>query len=203
MAIRKIVETLLDRLRFTGVSLVGILSRFGYLALFIICLFTIFYLYAFFGDGGSNWALICSGLPLGDKLGVLGRASLTMLDSFHSLYGISLFLLALLQAIVITQLVFTWRNREKNAAIDGASTGGIGAILGFVALGCPSCGVGLLSALLSAIAGASAAALATSIGVIFTALAFLLMIYTVIRLGYVDYIIIVNKKNKEEHAKSD
>jgi hypothetical protein len=100
------------------------------------------------------------------------------------------------------QLIFTRRHREKNVALDSASTGGIGAILGFVALGCPSCGIGLLTPILSAIAGSAATALAESIGRFFTFAAFALLLFTTVRLGYIDYIIISSKNYKEEHAKS-
>ena len=154
-------------------------------------------------NGNGNWQLICSGLPLGDKLGVLGRVFLNIGENFTSLWGISIILLAILQGIVIAQLVFTWRHREKNATLDGASTGGIGAILGFIALGCPSCGIGLLTPILSAVAGASAVAMAETIGKIFTILAFGLLIFTILRLGYIDYVLASVNNRKEKHAKSN
>ena len=100
-------------------------------------------------------------------------------------------------------LVFAWRHREKDATLDGASTGGIGSILGFVALGCPTCGVGLLMPLLTAIAGAGAMTLAEGVSRVFTVLAFVLLVYTVIKLGYICFVTISAKKYKEKkHAKS-
>ena len=100
--------------------------------------------------------------------------------------------------MLLLALVFAWRHREKSVALDGASTGGIGAILGFVALGCPSCGIGLLMPLLTAIAGAGAAALAESIGHIFTIIAFVLLIFTIVRLGYIDYVLIQSEMAKRK-----
>lgn len=202
MAIRKIVETVSDRGKFSLVSTSYILKRPKYLCIFLLSLLLFLYLISFFRDGSGNWQLICSGLPFGRKIEVLGRVFPAILENFTSFYGVTIIFLALLQSIVVMQLVFAWRNRERGGAIDGASTGGIGAILGFIALGCPSCGVGLLVPLLSAIAGASAVALAETISYIFTILAFILLIFTVIKLGYINYIIISNKKYKEEHAKS-
>ena len=170
---------------------------------FAISLFLFLFILTFFRDGSSNFQLLCSGLEFTRKIEVIGRVFPAIIENFTSLYGITIIILSTLQAIVIMQLVFTWRHREKNMAIDGASTGGIGAILGFIALGCPSCGIGLLTPLLSAIAGASAVALADTIGHIFTILAFGLLIFTIIRLGYIDYIIIGSKDYKEEHASRD
>ena len=134
---------------------------------------------------------------------MLGLVFRNIIYNFTSLYGILIILMALLQALVIILLTFAWRNREKDATLDGASTGGIGSILGFVALGCPTCGVGLLMPILTAIAGAGAMTLAEGVSRAFTCLAFILLIYTVIKLGYICFVTISAKKYKEKkHAKS-
>ena len=203
MAIRKIAETVADRTRFALLSLAELFKQPRYLITAIVVFLVFLYILTFFRDGGSNWQLICSGLPFGDKLGVLGRVWRDVLTNFGSLYGVSIIFMALLQGVIIMQLVFTWKNRERDMAIDGASTGTIAAILGFITLGCPSCGVGLLSAILTAIAGTGAAVLAEQIGFILVILAFILMLYTIIRLGYIDYVVISSKKAKESHAKSN
>lgn len=203
MAIRKIIETVTDRTKFALLSLAELVKKPRNLITGIVAFLIFFYLLTFFRDGGSNWQLIWSGLPFGDKLNVLGRVVLDMLVCYKSLYGVFIIFMALLQGVIIMQLAFTWCNRERDKAIDGASTGTIAAILGFITLGCPSCGVGLLSAILTAIAGTGAAVLAEQIGFILIILAFILMIYTIIRLGYIDYVIISSKKAKESHAKSN
>jgi len=203
MGIRKVAETLFDRTKLGLFGFGKVFSRPKYAIFGIFCVILIAYILSFWQNGGGNWQLICSGLPLGDKLGVLGRVFLGIGANFTSLWGISIILLAVLQGIVVTQLIFTWRHREKNATLDGASTGGIGAILGFIALGCPSCGVGLLTPLLSAVAGAGALAMAETIGRIFTILAFGLLIFTVLRLGYIDFVLASANNRKEKHAKSN
>ena len=203
MGIRKVAETVSDRVKIGVFGLGKVFSRPKYAIFGIFCVFLLMYILSFWRDGNGNWQLLCSGLPLGDKLGVLGRVFGVILENFCSIWGISIILLAVLQGIVITQLVFTWRHREKNATLDGASTGGIGAILGFIALGCPSCGIGLLTPILSAVAGASALAMAETIGKIFTILAFALLIFTMIRLGYIDYVLASTNNRKDKHAKSN
>ena len=100
-------------------------------------------------------------------------------------------------------MIYVWRHREKSIAIDSASTGSIASVIGFVALGCPSCGISLLSPILTAIAGASAGILAERIGIIFIVLAFALLIFTVLRLGYTVFILVSAKRYKEKHAKSN
>lgn len=198
MAIRKIIESISDRSKFTLLSTGCVLRKIKYLAVFLVSLFIFLYILSFFKDGSGNWQLLWSGLAIDRKIQILGRVFADIFSNFTSLYGVTIIFLSLLQALVVMHLVFAWKHREKNYALDGASTGGVGAILGFVALGCPSCGIGLLTPLLSAIAGASAVALAEGISQLFTIAAFLLMIFTIIRLGYINYIII--SSNKEEHG---
>ena len=196
--------TVADRAKFAFVSIGYLFRKPRYLVVFIISLFASLYLLSFFKDGTGNWLLLCSGLPLGAKIEVLGRVALKILDNFADFYGILIILMSVLQALTIMLLVFTWRNREKDSAIDGASTGGIGAIFGFVALGCPTCGISILAPIFTAIAGAGAIAVAESVSRVLIILAFVLLIYTVIKLGYVSFVTIGAKKYKEKkHAKSN
>ena len=202
MAIRKIIETVSDRSKFALVSTGYLLKKPKYLLIFLFSFVVFIYFLTFFRDGNSNWQLIWSELGIERKIEVLGRVFPAMLENFGSFYGISIIFLSLFQAVIVAQLVFAWRHREKDQQLHGASTGGIGALLGFVTLGCPSCGIGLLAPMFSAIAGAGAVALTDAIGQIFSILAFALLLFAIIRLGYINYIIISSKNYKEGHAKS-
>lgn len=202
MAIRKIIETVSDRSKFALVSTWYLFKKPKYLCVFLLSFLVFIYFLTFFRDGSSNWQLIWSGLAIDRKLEVLGRVFPAILENFTSFYGLTIIFLSLLQGVIVMQIVFAWKNREKEQSLNTASTGGVGALLGFLALGCPSCGIGLLTPLLSAIAGASAVALSETIGYVLTVLAFGLLLFSIIRLGYINYIIISSKKYKEEHAKS-
>lgn len=208
--IKDLWETLCDRCKFAMVGTFELLKRPKYLATFIISLVVFLFVLSFFKDGDSNWVLLTSGLDFGRKMQVLGRVFVSIFENFTSLYGIIITLMAILQAAIIPLLIYTWKQRardqkNKDQAIDGASTGSIGAVLGFIALGCPTCGVGLLTPILAAIAGASALALAEAVGHIFTIVAFILLFYTIIKLGYITFINLSNEKykKKEHHAKSN
>lgn len=203
MAIRKIIETISDRSKFALVSTGYILKQPKYLCVFLLSFLIFVYFLTFFRDGNSNWQLVWSGLAIDRKLEVIGRVFPAIFENFSSFYGVSIILLSLLQSIIVAQLVFAWKNREKEQSLNGASTGGIGALLGFIALGCPSCGIGLLTPLLSAIAGAGAVALGDALSQIFSIIAFGLLLFSIVSLGYINYIIIANKKYKEKHAKSN
>ena len=204
---RDIGEYLYDRTRYTLVTIHELLSRPKYLVCFIVTLLIFLFVLNFFKDGDGNWQLICSGLPLERKFEVLGRVCISVLTGLATWYGLSILLMSALQALVIILLIFAWRHRQKDSVLDGASTGGIGAIFGFIALGCPSCGVGLLTPILTTLAGAGAMAMAETISGIFTILAFLLLFFTVIRLGYINFVTISSEKatkpkKEEKDAKS-
>ena len=193
-----------DRAKFALTGVGYLFRRPKYVAVFIVSLLIMLYILSFFRDGAGNWQLLCSGLPFERKMEMMGMVFLNIGQNFTSLYGITIILMSILQALVVMLLVFAWRHREKDATLDGASTGGIGAILGFIALGCPTCGIGLLMPLLTAIAGAGAMALAEGFSQVFTVLAFILLIYTVVKLGYTCFITISASKYKEKkHAKSN
>ncbi len=200
-------ESFCDRVKYSLFAINEIWQNPKYLACFIISFLLFLFILSFFKDGDGNWQLLWSGLAFDRKITVLGQVCVSMLGNFVSRYGLSIVLISLLQALVIILLVFAWRHRQKDATIDGASTGGIGAIFGFIALGCPSCGVGLLTPILTTLAGAGAMAMAETISGIFTVLAFALLFYTIIKLGYVNYVTIsaakATKNKEEKNAKSN
>ncbi len=200
---KRSLETASDQSKLALAGIRQLLRRPKYLATFLISLLLFLFILNFFKDGNTNWTLITSGLEFSRKMEVLGRVVGEMALNFCSLHGVMIILMALMQALIIPLLIHSWRCRAKEQALDGASTGSIGSVLGFVALGCPSCGVGLLTPILTAIAGTSAMALAENVSRIFSALALFLLLYTVIKLGYITYVNISNEQSKkEQNAKS-
>lgn len=179
------------------------IKKWRYALIFAVSFFIFDFLLTFFADGSGNLDLLLSGLAFGAKMAVIGRVLLGLLTNFTSLSGVFLTIMSFLQGLSVMLMIYVWRHREKSIAIDGASTGSIASVIGFVALGCPSCGISLLSPILAAIAGASAGILAERIGIIFIILAFALLIFTVLRLGYTVFILVSAKRYKEKHAKSN
>ena len=190
----------LDQIKLGGIGVAYLLSFKKYLLLFVFSwLFFLFFL-TFFKDGSGNLALLFSGISIGQKFSLLWRVLLACFGNFLSLYGLSLVLLSLLQGLAIALMVYAWRHKNKDQALSSASTSTVASALGFVALGCPSCGISLLTPLLSALAGASASVLAEKVGAVLTIVAFVLLFYSVFHLGYLVFILVSAKKYKEKHA---
>lgn len=188
MGFRKIKRRIVAAVDYLKLALVGqhvVLKNPRYVGVFTIAWIGLYYGYFFFRSGNGDWNLLWSGINMGDKLALLGRDFVNMWVSLASWYGLQLAIMTGLQAMTLVLLIFAWRHRDKENALDGASTGGIAAILGMLALGCPSCGLSLITPILTTLAGAGAAVMAEGVSNALLAIAFLLLFYTVIKLGYI------------------
>ena len=190
----------LDRIKLGGIGISYLLTFKKYLLLFIFGWLFFLYFLTFFKDGNSNLMILFSGIAIEQKLNLLRRVLLGCFGNFLNLYGLSLVLLSLLQGLAIALMVYTWRNKYKDQTLSSASTSTVASALGFVALGCPSCGISLLTPVLSALAGASASILAERVGAVLTIVAFGLLFYSVFHLGYLVFVIVSARKYKEKHA---
>ena len=140
---------------------------------------------------------------------------------------LGIFLLALLQGILIGLLVVVIKNTPKTSAktpkiskttrhsnkksplnsaenlseSTSASVGnsGIVAILALLGSGCPTCGTALLTPLLTTIFG-SGVALAGTVSAVITWLAILLALFTIKKMGYNAYVVIVTKNLPKNHG---
>ncbi|MBR0134204.1 hypothetical protein IJM16_02980 [Candidatus Saccharibacteria bacterium] len=201
--LKNLFETFVDRCKFAVVGFKYLLTRRRYVIALVISILVFLYILSQLQNNGANWQLLWSGLDFGSKMQVLGRSFRSMLDNFTSFQGILIVLLALMQALCVAGIVFAIRHRQKDDAINGASAGSIASILAFVTLGCPTCGMTLLTPLLTMIAGTSAVALAEKLGIVLSIVAFVLLFATLVHLGYLIFVNVSAERAKEKHAKSN
>ena len=178
--LKNLFETFVDRCKFAVVGYKYLLSRRRYIVALVISFLVFLYILSQLQNSGANWQLLWSGLDFGYKMQVFGRSLLSMLENFTSFMGIIIIILALMQSLCVAGIVFAIRHRQKDEAINGASAGSIASILAFVTLGCPTCGMTLLTPLLTMIAGSSAVALAEKLGVVLSIVAFVLLFFTLV-----------------------
>jgi hypothetical protein len=196
-------ETFVDRTKFAVVGYKYLLSRPRYIIALVISFLIFLYILSQLQNGGSNWQLLWSGLDFGRKMEVFGLSLLSMLENFTSFLGVLIVFLALMQSLCVAGIVFAIRHRQKDDAINGASAGSIASILAFVTLGCPTCGMTLLTPLLTMVAGTGAIALAERLGIILSIVAFVLLFFTLVQLGYQIFVNVSAERAKEKHAKSN
>jgi hypothetical protein len=196
---RNTIDLWLDE---TKMSLIGIkvaLKRPKTILTATISTIIFAYIITLFQDGATAWSLLWTNLPLGDKLYALLSVWPNILANFTSFYGLLLILLAILQGLTLALLAYTWKHRAKEFAVSGLQAGSVGAAFGFLALGCPSCGISLFTPILTTVAGTGALALADTLGWIFLILAFILLFHATRRLGYAIFILTASTRYKENH----
>ena len=197
-------ETLADRAKFAVVGYKYLLAKPKYIATLVVGFLIFLYILSQLQNGGANWNLLWSRLAFDRKTEVFGMSLLSMLENFTSFAGVLIVILALMQALCVVGIIFAIRHRQKDDALNGASTGSIASILAFVTLGCPTCGLTLLTPLLTLIAGSGAAALAEKVGAVLSIIAFVLLLFTLIQLGYQIFVnVSAERAKKEKHAKSN
>lgn len=136
----------------------------------------------------------------GGALRIIGENFLAIFG-FHQpfLDWLPVFCIALLQGTLIGLIVLLWhKKKEQNAAnLESA-----GIITGLIALGagCPTCGTTLITPLISAFVSTGSLAIAGTISTIVTALAIVIAILSLKRLGEETYVIIVNEKYLQKQA---
>ena len=165
--------------------------------------------------------LLAGGFSKFELMGMVGFSGSMkiILDALIGVFGINMifldwlpvFFLALLQGILIGLIVLLWhKKRIKNGkeSSNSANVEKAGIITGLIALGagCPTCGTTLLTPLLGALFSTGGLAMVGVISGIVTALAIIIAILSLKRLGEETYVIIVNekymKRKKEERGES-
>jgi uncharacterized membrane protein HdeD (DUF308 family) len=201
--LKNLFETFVDRCKFAVIGYKYLLSRPRYIIAMVISFLIFLYILSQLQNSGANWQLLWSGLDFGTKMQIFGKTLFSMLENFTSLLGVLIVILALMQSLCVAGIVFAIRHRQKDDALNGASTGSIASILAFITLGCPTCGMTLLTPLLTMIAGTSAVALAEKLGIILSVVAFALLFFTLVQLGYQIFVNVSAERAKEKHAKSN
>lgn len=158
---------------------------------------------------GTLLNLLSGGFAAFNLIGALGfPGGLKVIwDAFLQTFGVNrnfvdwlgIFLLALLQGILIGLLVtvikYSKKGTDNSASVQNS---GIVAILAVLGSGCPTCGTALLTPVLTAIFG-SGVALAGTVSAVITWLAILLALFTLKKLGYNAYVVIVTNNLPKKH----
>lgn len=145
------------------------------LAVFFIVFGTILSL---LNTGTSEISLLFAGIPFTDVMNVLFNAFIRIFTNPTVL------ILAIIQAIIFSMLIFVWRTPKLKICRKGdAETVGIGAILTVFGVGCPSCGISLITPIFASILSTGASVAAEIFGTITLILAFIISFLTFIYIG--------------------
>ncbi len=169
---------------------------------------------------GTLINLLAGGFSKFQLMGAVGFAGSMkiILDAILGVFGykmiitewLPVFFLALLQGILIGLIVLLWHKKRVSKNSENSNSANVekaGIITGLIALGagCPTCGTTLLTPLLGALFSTGGMAMVGVISGFITALAIIIAILSLKRLGEETYVIIINEKymrKKEEREKS-
>lgn len=123
---------------------------------------------------------------------------------------LSVFSLAVLQGILMGLIVLLWQKKrisKNSGTLNSANVEKVGIITGLIALGagCPTCGTTLITPLLGTLFSTGGLAATGVISGVVTALAVIVAILSLKRIGEETYVIIINEKylrKKEEREKN-
>lgn len=162
---------------------------------------------------GTLMNLLSGGFSKFELMGALGFAD-SMQIIFDALLGVfgykmivtewlPVFALAILQGVLIGLIVLLWHKKRmsgKEGTSNSANVEKAGIITGLIALGagCPTCGTTLLTPLLGTVFSSGGMAMAGAISGVVTALAVIIAILSLKRIGEETYVIIVNEKYVEK-----
>lgn len=187
------------QLAFKGLFLVTRRWKFDLIVLIAFLFFgTLLNLLA---SGSAGLALL-GAADFGGKLQILGQAFLNIFGVGRNFLDFLLILaVSLLQGILIGLVAFVWKKRKDNA--DNLQRAGIVVGLAILGSGCPTCGTTLLGPLVGAVLGSSGVALAGTISGVFTAVAIILALFAMKKLGFEAYAIIMDENYRRKHARKD
>lgn len=155
--------------------------------------------------------LLAGGFSKFELMGALGfPESLKIIgDALIGVFGVNMiftdwlfvFFIAFLQGLLIGLIALIW-NKKQNKEGNSANVEKAGIITGLIALGagCPTCGTTLITPLLGTIFSTGSLAATGVISGVVTALAILIAILSLKRIGFETYAIIINEKYMKKHA---
>lgn len=171
---------------------------------------------------GTLMNLLAGGMSKFQLMGAVGIGGVMKIigDAIISVFGVNMifvewipvFAIAVLQGILIGLIVFLWDKKREQPGItdnetntNSANVEKAGIITGLIALGagCPTCGTTLLTPLMGAIFSTGGLAASGVISGIVTAVAIMIAILALRRIGEEAYVIIINERYMRRRAERE
>lgn len=171
---------------------------------------------------GTLMNLLAGGVSKFQLMGVVGMGGAMKIigDALVGVFGVNMifmewvpaFTIAVLQGVLIGLIVFLWDKKRKQPGTtdnetntNSANVEKAGIITGLIALGagCPTCGTTLLTPLMGAIFSTGGLAASGVISGIVTAVAIIIAILALRRIGEEAYVIIINERYMRRRAERE
>ena len=171
---------------------------------------------------GTLMNLLAGGMSKFQLMGAVGMGGAMKIfgDALIGVFGVNMifmewvpvFTIAVLQGVLIGLIVFLWDKKRKQPGTtdnetntNSANVEKAGIITGLIALGagCPTCGTTLLTPLMGAIFSTGGLAASGVISGLVTAVAIIIAILALRRIGEEAYVIIINERYMRRQAERE
>ena len=158
---------------------------------------------------GSSAIDLFFAVDFGGKMEILGNGVLTLFGKGRSFSDFLInFLLTFLQSTLVGLIVFVYRKRKQNklgkkyaSGSENIQNASIATGLALLGSGCPTCGTTLITPILTSIFSSGSIAVAGTISVILTTIAYLLILWSLKKMGLEAYVIIKDEEWRKNHPK--
>ena len=196
------VARFFDECKMAGLGIVLSTKKLKFWLIFIPVFIIFGTLLSMFAGGFSAFNLFFA-TDFGGKMSILGSAFLSLFGVGRDLGTfLSVFSISLLQALLITLIVLIYKYRKKTST-SAMQNAGIATGLALLGSGCPTCGATLITPILTAIFSGGGYAIVGTVSGIITALAILVALYSIKKLGMESYVIMLGEKRKQRLEKKD
>jgi hypothetical protein len=179
-----------------------VLSHPQYLTLALGVALLFAYILTMTTSGTTELKLLFSSLSFGDKVGVLGGIFGRVFTNTWSVSGALVWLLSICQGILISLLIFH-RRRSRKLDDSALMNSSIASVLAIVGAGCPTCGTSLIMPLLTVVFSSAAYTVLNSLSAIILVVAFVLVLFSLRRLGFLCYTIESRDKHFSKKETND
>lgn len=204
------ISKFLDECKLAAIGVVLASRHLSFVLTFLITFLVFGALISLLSTGGSAVDLFFAS-DFGGKMQILGEGVLTLFGKGRSFSDFLLnFLLTFFQATLIGLIVFVIRKRKQNGLLrkrGGDSSpienAGIATGLAILGSGCPTCGTTLITPILTSIFSSSSIAVAGAISGIMTTIAYILIFWSLKKMGLEAYVIIKDEQWRKRRQKTE
>lgn len=190
----------------TKLSLVGIgcvLRDWRYALTAAMVALALGILFSILSVGTTEWNLLLSRLPIGEKLSIMSDATIRLFADASTIEGALIIIVVILQGITIALLAFSivaTRQMQELRKTSGRRLGEstFASAIATVGLGCSACGASLIIPLLSVIS--TSAVFIGTMTMLITALAIGLLLYSSWKMGFSAYATTTATRTKKEET---
>lgn len=192
-----------DKIKLSLVGIGRVLRDWRYALTAAMVALALGILFSILSVGTTEWNLLLSRLPIGEKLSIMSDATIRLFADASTIEGALIIIVVILQGITIALLAFSIvaaRHIQELRKTSGRRVGEttFASAVATIGLGCSACGASLIIPLLSVIS--TSAVFIGTMTMLITTLAIGLLLYSSWKMGFSAYATTTATRTKKEET---